>query len=426
MRSKIWLLAVIFMCGSIAFTSCEEDEKDNPVYETETGTDNPQNNTEREQLLSHIKDDAKQMAENLEFTDLDVTSQAFSRLTELMAKDRSFIKNMQTLLSASMIKTGLPKIKPVESGSELQKMGYLAYLPVDFLTFGIQIVFDGKGNSKLSQAKGLQFIFPATIEGIGTTLYKIAFNYGDTWYEKVTPAQLNNIQHLAFVHRIPDTFTMTLSGLIGNQEVILSKATLNLRIDPLQISAKMNESLYFNLNQDENGLRHINYGMNNGGKELFDLQALMDGNTADVQVSVLNDLMLKGRVNDVAQVTQLMTDVMLRINKKPADPGLDDDVQRLNGMFDFQLSFNGSSYSEPVKLALLGNYNQCEILPALRYATEYYYLPLSYFVDEETIDNLRKVYAAAARPIIETANTSSELFSKISQVFEILYKNSNP
>ena len=416
MRNKIWLLAVIFMCGSIAFTSCVRD--DNPVPETET--DDPQRNPEREQLLLHIKDDAKQMADNLEFNDLDVTSQAFSRLSELMVKDRSFIKNMQTLLSASIINTGLPKMKPVERGSELLKMGYLAYLPVDFLTFGVQVVFDGKGNSKVSQAKGLQFIFPATIEGIGTTLYKIAFNYGDTWYEKVTPAKLNNIQHLAFVHRIPDTFTMTLSGFIGNQEVILSKAALNLRIDPLQISAKMNESLYFNLDQDENGLRHINYGMNNDGKELFDLQALLDGNTADVQISVLNDLLLKGSVNDLAQATQLMTDVTLRINKQPVDPGLDDDVQRLNGMFDFQLSVNGSEYAEPVRLALLGNNNEYEILPALRHATEDYYLPLNYFVDEETIGNLRKIYAAAARPVVDTANTSIDLFSKISQIFEVL------
>lgn len=422
MRNKIWLLAVIFMCGSIAFTSCEEDEKDNPVHETETETDNPQYNAEREQLLSHIKEDAKLMADNLELTDLDVTSQAFTRLSELMAKDHNFIKNMQALISASIIKTSLPKMKLVEPGSELQKMGYLAYLPIDFMTFGAQVVFDGKGGSRISLSKGLQFIFPATIKGIGTTLYKIAFNYGDTWYENITPAKLNNIQHLAYVHRLPDTFTMTLSGLIGNQEMILSKAALNLRIDPLQISAKMNESLYFNLNQDENGQCHINYGMNNDGKELFDLQALLDGNTADVQISVLNDLMLKGSVNDLAQATQLMTDVMLRINKKPVDSGLDDDVQRLNGMFDFQLSVNGSEYAEPVRLALSGNYNQCEILPALRYATEYYYLPLNYFVDEETIDNFRKAYAAAARPVIDTANTSLDLFSKISQIFEILIK----
>ena len=93
MRNKIWLLAVIFMCGSIAFTSCEEDEKDNPVHETETETDNPQYNAEREQLLSHIKEDAKLMADNLELTDLDVTSLAFTRLSELMAKDHNFIKN---------------------------------------------------------------------------------------------------------------------------------------------------------------------------------------------------------------------------------------------------------------------------------------------------------------------------------------------
>ena len=108
------------MCGSIAFTSCVRD--DNPVPETET--DDPQRNPEREQLLLHIKDDAKQMADNLEFNDLDVTSQAFSRLSELMVKDRSFIKNMQALLSASIINTGLPKMKPVERGSELLKMGY--------------------------------------------------------------------------------------------------------------------------------------------------------------------------------------------------------------------------------------------------------------------------------------------------------------
>ena len=147
MRNKIWLLAVIFMCGSIAFTSCVRD--DNPVPETET--DDPQRNPEREQLLLHIKDDAKQMADNLEFNDLDVTSQAFSRLSELMVKDRSFIKNMQALLSASIINTGLPKMKPVERGSELLKMGYLAYLPVDFLTFGVQVVFDGRDSSSYSR-----------------------------------------------------------------------------------------------------------------------------------------------------------------------------------------------------------------------------------------------------------------------------------
>ncbi len=199
-----------------------------------------QHRRNREEVLSHVKSDAKVVADNMNPEMFNLTNQVYSQLMALMVKDRNYMRNMKQVLAIMAANSALKKIRPVTYGSELAKMGYLMYIPVDIQTFGAQVVFDENGESRLFPCDGLEFIFPATVDGLGTTLYKVAFKAGDNWTEKIFPAQLNNVKGLACVYRVPKTLTMTLSGAFDNKVLTLSQTTFD--IGETQVSGQVSTS----------------------------------------------------------------------------------------------------------------------------------------------------------------------------------------
>ena len=100
-------------------------------------------------------------------------------------------------------------------------MGYSAYIPIDISAFGVRVIFDEEGNYRFDPIEGLEFIFPATIEGYGATAYEWSIKNNGDWYESVSPVHLNGVRGLACVSRIPKSFTMTMSGLFDDKVVTM-------------------------------------------------------------------------------------------------------------------------------------------------------------------------------------------------------------
>lgn len=227
--------AVLWLCGTALTTSCTID--DNPVRPSAEEQEAKEN---RDELIRHIENDAKTMADIFKMESLTVASQAYEQLLALMKNDKAFLTNMRVILSAVSEKQSLLSISPVKADSELAKMGYLLYMTADNSGFGVCVVFDGKGGCRLQSANHMEFIFPANIQGIGTTLFKLIIKDNDDYYLSVTDANIQNLKRLACVNRFPRSLTMTLTGFIDNKELTLSEGIINLELPQDENSSFVN------------------------------------------------------------------------------------------------------------------------------------------------------------------------------------------
>ena len=243
-----WMLFATLFLGLTMQTSCSSDHDDDGF--------NAEVQKERDELLTHIEADAQVMDENLDFEMFDLATQVQAQLLTLMGKDPRFNGNLKTIVSALAARKALQNIHQAESGSELAAMGYLAYIPVDIMAFGVRVIFDEKGNYYMTPTEGMDFIFPATVEGYGQTLYKISFQNEGDWYESVTPAKFNDVRGLACVNRFPEKLNIRLTGLFNDEEVTLLTGVVDITLgkeaasqyvsfqtNQFQISSQLNSSL---------------------------------------------------------------------------------------------------------------------------------------------------------------------------------------
>lgn len=243
-----WLLFATLFLGLTMQTSCSSKDDDD--------SSNEEVRKERDELITRIENDTQVMDQNLNLEMFDLATQVQQQLLMLMGKDPRFSSNLKTVVSTLAVRNAFQNIRQVQSGSELAAMGYVAYIPVDIMSFGVRVIFDERGNYTMKPVEGLEFVFPATVEGYGQTLYKIALRNEGEWYESVTPAKLNGVRGLACINRFPKKLNLRMTGLFNNEEVtllteevkiMLEKSTdsqyVDFKTNSFQISAELKSTL---------------------------------------------------------------------------------------------------------------------------------------------------------------------------------------
>ena len=446
-RIKYYALsAVLLLCGTGLTTSCSVD--DNPVApspEEQEAIDN------RNELVRHIDSDAKTMADMFDVESLNVAAQAYEQLSAMMEGSKDFMTNMKSLLSTGSMRKAVAGISPVTSGSELAKMGYLMYITVDNSGYGIQVVFDGKGNCRLSTAKNLEFIFPADIKGIGYTLFKVIIKDGGEYYQTVSEANIPNVKGVACVNRFPHSLTMTLTGFIDNKEQTLSETVIGLEL-PLNensafvsldaksfnftgqqhsYSASGKEStLDFRLNSN-NGNMTLGYGYACDGTSIVDCVALMrlkqqggfigqisaDAlNVADIKtvaIRILNDLTLSGTISDGDTFSQNFASAIRNRQPVSSPDALAGIVESLNQSSDFQLSCRQMTKAEVMKFCVTEKDKQYIIEPALKDLNSDKFIPISEIVDAQTMENFNKPFSMSFTPGGNAAGSALNVYSAL-------------
>ncbi len=411
-----WLMAATLLCGLFMLTSCE-DERDNPV-DNGVSDDVIRN---REEILSHVKSDAKVLADNMNPEMLNLTNEVYSQLMALMVKDRNYMKNMKQILALMASNSALKHIKPVTKGCELAKMGYLMYIPVDIQTFGVQVVFDQYGASRLFPCEGLEFIFPATVEGLETTLYKVAFRAGSDWRESVAPAKFkNDVKGIACVYRVPKTFTMTLSGLFDDKVLTLSTTTFD--IGETQIAGQARTSLKgagsglpdvestvdflfstihdgkvnIGCNYVNNGLKIMTLGARMAlpiSGSLFEMLSKIDQNGAsiDFDMQILDDMKVYGAINDVTQFNQA------------------------------QFYLTCQHAQQPLTMRFMPEWADSEnqFMPGIWSYERFELIPLSAYVGKDDMENVNKVLNVFFPLMGANTQPTIQLFSRIMQMIPL-------
>ena len=452
-RIKYYALsAVLLLCGTGLTTSCSVD--DNPVApspEEQEAIDN------RNELVRHIDSDAKTMADMFDVESLNVAAQAYEQLSAMMEGSKDFMTNMKSLLSIGSMRKAVAGISPVTSGSELAKMGYLMYISVDNSGYGIQVVFDGKGNCRLSTAKNLEFVFPADIKGIGYTLFKVIIKDGGEYYQSVSAANIPNVKGVACVNRFPRSLTMTLTGFIDNKEQTLSETVIGLEL-PMNENSKFvsldaksfnitgqqhsysasgkESTLDFSLNNN-NGNMALSYGYACDGTSIVDCVALMrikqqsgfigqmsgDAlNVADINsvaIRILNDLTLSGTISGGDTFSQNFASAIKNRQQVSSQDALAGIVESLNQSTDLQLSCMQITKAEVMKFCVTEKDKHYIIEPALKDLNSDKFIPISDIVDAQTMENFNKPFSMSFTPGGNAAGSALNVYSALIQMMPL-------
>ena len=436
-KASIWLMVATLFCGLFTLTSCV-DEADNPTGDSEIIQD-------REEILSHIKNDAKVLAEEMNPEMLNLTNEVYSQLMALIAKDRNYMKNMKQILAMMAANNALKKIMPVTKGSELAKMGYLMYIPVDIQTFGVQVVFDENGSSRLFPCEGMEFIFPATVNGLSTTLYKVAFKAGSKWKETVAPAQLKNLKGVACVYRVPETITITLSGLFDNKVQTLNKSTFD--IGETLISGRSSTSLKgtgyglpdvestldFKFSTAQKGKVQIDCNYVNNGLQIMTLQAMLtlpetgnlierlstndfNGSHIDFDMQILNDLNLYGSIRDVAQFLEAFMNIT---QNSISSADFSNNVDKINQYSEIHATCQ--NVTNPLYLQLMAKWvdNKNLLMPGIWSYENLELIPFDTYVEQADMDNINKVLEVVIPPMGSNTLLGVQVFSRMMQMLPL-------
>jgi hypothetical protein len=436
-KTSIWLIVATLFCGLFTLTSCDE-QLDNPTGDSD-------NIQDREEILSHIKSDAKVLADNMNPEMLNLTNEIYSQLMTLMAKDRNYMRNMKQILAMMAANNALTKIMPVTKGSELAKMGYLMYIPVDIQTFGVQVVFDENGSSRLFPCEGMEFIFPATVNGLSTTLYKVAFKAGSKWKETVAPAQLKNLKGVACVYRVPETITITLSGLFDNKVQTLNKSTFD--IGETLISGRSSTSLKgtgyglpdvestldFKFSTAQKGKVQIDCNYVNNGLQIMTLQAMLtlpetgnlierlstndfNGSHIDFDMQILNDLNLYGSIRDVAQFLEAFMNIT---QNSISSADFSNNVDKINQYSEIHATCQ--NVTNPLYLQLMAKWvdNKNLLMPGIWSYENLELIPFDTYVEQADMDNINKVLEVVIPPMGSNTLLGVQVFSRMMQMLPL-------
>lgn len=451
-RMRYLILAAILSGGIGLLTSCSES--DNP-----SAPDAQEIRDNRQVLVSHIGNDAKVMADNFSSESFCATYQAYEQLLTLIERDKSFIPNMRTLFSAVAESKSILTLYPVKAGSEMAKMGYLAYIIFDNGGLGVQVIFDGKGGSRVLSADHLEFIFPATVNGIGTTLFKLIIRNSDDYYQSVTDANIQNVKRLACVSRLPKSVTMTLNGFIDEREQTLSESVINLELpqkensefvsleaSSFKISGRLSAKndggdespLDYSLALDD-GMLDFAYGYTHNGRNIVNCETQMEilpqetfihqmsenaFNVADLKafaIHILNDLTITGQVSDGVSFAQEFAQVIKDRQQASSADVLAQTVESLNQSCRLQISCEQMTKPETMKFCLVNEGDQCKMEFALKDLDSDRFIPLSQLVDQQVMDNIEESFNLSYTPAGNSAGSIIQFYSVFMQMMPIKY-----
>ena len=450
-RMKYLTLAACLLGGLGLFSSCSEN--DTPV-----GPDDQEVKHNRQVLVAHIENDAKAMADYLRTEPFNATYQAYEQLMALMKRDMSFIPNMKSLFTAVAERKSLRTIYPVEAGSELAKMGYLAYITFDNSGFGAQVVFDGKGGCRLLSADHLEFIFPAQVTGIGTTLFKLIIRNSDDCYQSVADAQYDNVKRLACISRLPKSVTMTLKGFIDNQEQTLSESVIHLELpqeenseyvshnaSSYRISGRQNAGmntgegsiLDYSLTMADDGMG-FDYDYIRDGKSIINCQSLMARpqkenfanqmakiafDISDLKtftIRLFDDLTLTGKIDNGAVFAQYFAQTIKDRQQTDSAEDLAEAVESLNRSCRLQFSCKQMTMPETMSFCLVQDDKVNKIEPALKDLEGGGLIPISQLVDQQTMDCIDASFKQSYTPAGNSASSILQFYSAFMQMMPSL------
>lgn len=400
-----WVFSLTLIFSATLLSSCCSDDGPS-TYEKN-----------RNDMHDHIKKDLTVLSETLNFDAMNMSAEVTKQFIQLTGKSRHLMDD----LKAAMI---LATVQNVTQNTHIH---------------GMRVILDEKGNYDISPAEGLVFIFPATIEGRGTNLYKMTLKNSKNWNEA------------------SGAFTMTMSALYNDKEVVLNKAELNITkeneyamgIAGLMLGAfDMNAYIeYFPtagddenaaskielvLRRDENGTVGLGIGYNQKELNVLNLNitcpvaqdlpltsvksVMEDCEEIGIKADLLDDIHVNGTINNGSEFYSIWE--KMRIGSLSAEQ-YNEYVKQINELLNMQLTCGSDGGA--ITLQLMGNQDAegNHLMPTFDFDGSRNFTPLKNFIDETTMEKLRSTYRDSATPVVNTASAYSDMISILMQVLPI-------
>jgi hypothetical protein len=445
-----WVLAATLICGASVFTSCTEGS-DNPA---------PENAKDRKEFIAHTRENLKFLAENLNFRSWELVNSLNQEFNTNVLNNPEFEKAIIPLFTQKIRES----IQPVEEGSELAEMGYKQYATIDLTKFNYRFTMkeDGSGFD-VEEADDFEMLINGYIrktQQLQRGMHKLTLQAsGDTY--KQLAKRLGN-EDLAVVILVPSDFSFTLATLLSDGwhegfkgafknvvEMSGESEFMNPKTDAINITGSLmtglNEvpgekadatDLYFIIASDpvanESGMsfsfghndksmveldciakytdKQVDFSQFTSSSSILDvLVALMSGSDIETTFTLNDDLTTTLAVNDCGKVMQLQSE-MAHARRNYADQAtIEEYTKQLNELVTGSMICEGVKQEIPMRLATTKIGVDWWAVPALKFADEQGYVPLTDMLDKESVEYGFNIIDHAAEPMAGSIITVRQL-----------------
>ncbi len=440
-----WVLAATLVCGTSMFTACSNNE-DNPKEQAKK---------DRTEFIQHTRQNLKTMAENMNFTSWEAANTLNTYFNKYVLNNPEFEKTLNNMFIAQVYLN----LKAVEEGSELADMGYTIYSTIDMrdMKYRFTMNADNNGWDVEPIDNGIELIvngFNPLTNQVESGLYKLRFDFSGEAFKQVGMI-MSKLSNFAAIEVVPTEVSFTISNKIsgtweenykGSFKNSIEKHSdseyFKVRTDTWNISGTLTSSfpnisvmgtsadattLTFAIGQDP--LKHeagVQFGYIHNGMDLIQLRGVMENTNgltdfsqftnsmsiADVfigimagnnikegNITLLNDLTTEMKVSDCAKAMQLQQ-AMAHARRNYADQQtIDGYTQQLNELVSGTMTCKGVNQVIPMRLETIKFGVDYWAVPALNFADENGYVPITNLLDTESIQYMINIADHAVEPM---------------------------
>ena len=448
-----WVMAATLVCGASVFTACSDGNEDNPNKE--------QGKKNRTEFIQHTRQNLKYLASNMNFASWNAANSLNYNFNKYVLNNPEF----EEAVLITFLKEAAKTIKPVEEGSELAEMGYTSYGTADLTDFNYRFVMnDANTGFDVEESDEFEVLINAwhpETQQVEKGLYKLTLKAGgDKKYKFViAPKQMDGI---AFVFNVPSEFQYIISDKIsgtwnvgfkgtfqnhiataeGHEFVEWSnikswgvsgvldstipavagqkadKTTLSFSLMSDRVNHKGNSALSW----EQNGKKMFDLSIKDSGEvvggisnlglsemgsnfTLFDLVvAILSGRSVDeAKLTLLDDLTTTLKISDCAKALVLQRE-MTHARRNSADmKTIEQYTQQLNQLISGSMTCKGLNNMQiPMKLQTIKFGVDYCAMPALNFADENGYVPLTDMLDKESIEYMFNIVDHSVEPMKES------------------------
>jgi len=457
-----WAMAAALICGASVFTSCTNDTSDNPTEQAKKN---------RKEFIKHTRQNLKEVAENLNFSTWNSVNYFNIYINQYVLLNDDFDKTISRTFGQEIQKT--MEVLPADVAERTgKKYGATVNLAdFDYIFTATQTGFDVTPNTEdgliveLTNPTAPEQSVRISIKGSGEeydlkaermsndsvgVVVKIPARYDFTFSTKQNDAWVENI-----------TVCTELTVVIDpNKPEYLPAYAADIRKDAWNLKGTIKTSIpgdateaVFNIGQDPNthksGLT-LDYAHNgqkmigltaemsnmNGLTDLSGLtssnsimdvmQAIMLGNSIDnLQITLLDDLTTTIKVTDCQKALVLQSE-MAKARRSYADQAtIESYVSQLNELVSGSMVCKGLNQQIPMRLATTKIGVDWWACPALNFADENGYVPLTEMLDKESLEYGINIIDHAAAPMQQSIVTVRQLMQALQKMQKAFFTSMN-
>ena len=470
-----WVMAATLVCGASVFTACSSDDDDN----NNSGNNETKGGKNRQEFVEHTRANLKSVAENLNFTTINSFTYMNTYLNEYLLLNDEFDKTISRTfgqkIQASLQPFEVPEgVVPADLPDYMQKdFKYVAFVDLTDFNYTFTATMTGFNMAEnadeglvveipvygTSETEGVKFAIKGTGDTYGFTSPR--FSNDSVLVMIKLPAQYN----LSLSVKADGKWTEYLYGTVKNTAENLDGVTTPDGATPFIPSADAwNAALdlhsnipgvdatdiYFAIGQDPStkkaGLKfdythnaqkvlNVTATMNNtNGKTDYSkftstnsvadvFTAIMAGNSIeDMTLTLLGCLTTNVKVSDCEKVVTLQNE-MAEARRNYADQKtIENYVSQLNKLVTSTMSDKTLGQEIPMKLTTTQIGIDYWAVPALKFADETDYVPLTEVLDQKSVEYGLNIVDHAVDPAKDAIIVARQLMQAVQKLQTLFYQ----